>query len=285
MPPNSVEPSAIGPCLLAWAGAFLGLSALGLLIFLLTDGKDFSSPAIILIGFTPSLAALAIASLWFGVRGIRSLLRPIGKWKVGWQWYALVLLGPLVLMFLAHIISSPLGIAQPQPWVVIPALGSTLGPLIAGSLGEEIGWRGFAQPLLQKRYSMFWASIIIGILWSTWHLWPILAPNGPVHITPPDVVQTYVRLISTAVIYGWIYNKTGGSLLLVMLAHAGHNIADDILPPAAEGTALIMAFLYLVAAIAVVLTIRAQIFSRPKENGPRTEASKVQQRSVTEPTP
>jgi uncharacterized protein len=120
------------------------------------------------------------------------------------------------------------------------------------------------QPLLQKRYSIFWASVIIGVLWATWHLWPVIAPGGLASMTFLDVVQTYVRLISTAVIYGWIYNGTRGSLLLVMLAHAGHNIAVDLLPPATEGAALLLAFLYLALAIAVVWVTKAQILSRPR---------------------
>ncbi len=265
-PNNTPEISAISCSLIIWVVILFGLTGLGVLSLILTgvDQSKAFSPAILLIGYAPSLAALCTAGFLSGAGGVRSLLRPIGKWRPGLQWYALVLLGPLVLVLLANVIDLALGGALPHPWLAFPELGSVIGPLIAGSLGEEIGWRGFAQPLLQKRYSVFWASVIIGVLWATWHLWPVIAPGGLVHLTPLDVVQTYVRLISTAIIYGWIYNSTRGSLLLVMLAHAGHNIAIDLLPSIPDGTALILAFLYLAAAIVVVWVTKAQTFSRPK---------------------
>ncbi len=265
-PKSVVDTSAINRSLIAWIIALFGLTGLGVLTLILTgvdQRKDFS-PAILLIGYAPSLAALCVVGSLSGAGGVRSLLRPLGKWRVGIQWYALALVGPLLLVLLTHGIYLALGGALPQQWVALPALGSAIGPLIAGSLGEEIGWRGFAQPLLQKRSSIFGASVIIGVLWATWHLWPAIAPGGLASLTFLDVVQTYVRLISTAVIYGWIYNRTHGSLLLVMLAHAGHNIADDLLPPATEGAALLLAFLYLAAAIAVIWVTKAQIWSRPR---------------------
>jgi membrane protease YdiL (CAAX protease family) len=265
-PKSVVGTSAINRRLIAWIIVLFGLTGLGVLFLILTgvdQSKDFS-PAILLIGYAPSLAALCVVGFLYGAGGVRSLLRPLGKWRVGIQWYALALAGPLMLVLLTNVIYLALGGAPPQQWMVFPALGSAIGPLIAGSLGEEIGWRGFAQPLLQKRSSIFWASVIIGVLWATWHLWPAIAPGGLASLTFLDVVQTYVRLISTAVIYGWIYNGTRGSLLLVMLAHAGHNIAVDLLPPATEGAALLLAFLYLAAAIAVIWVMKAQILSRPR---------------------
>jgi membrane protease YdiL (CAAX protease family) len=130
-----------------------------------------------------------------------------------------------------------------------------LGPLIAGSLGEELGWRGFAQPVLQQRYRAVHASIIIGVLWATWHEWGALAPGGPARVTTVDLTQTFVRLISTAIVYGWLFNTTRGSLPVVMVAHAAHNIAVDLMPVPLGGpgdVSLIVAGLYLVAGIAVI---------------------------------
>ncbi len=73
-------------------------------------------------------------------------------------------------------------------------------------------------------------------------------------MTPSDVVQTHMRLIATAVIYAWMYNSTQGSLGLVMVAHAGHNIASNLVQPdsATHTAPIIIALLYLAAALAVV---------------------------------
>lgn len=93
-----------------------------------------------------------------------------------------------------------------------------------------------------------------------------MIPGGPADLSLPDVAQTYIRLISTAVIYAWIYNSTNGSLFLVMLAHVAHNIATDLIQIPASGThvvALIVALLYLALATAIVLIAGPRRLSRP----------------------
>jgi hypothetical protein len=68
-----------------------------------------------------------------------------------------------------------------------------------------------------------------------------------------DVLVTqYFRLIATAVIYAWIYNSTKGSLFLVMVAHAAHNITVDLMPQVG-GSAVIVAVSYVAVAIVVAL--------------------------------
>jgi len=42
--------------------------------------------------------------------------------------------------------------------------------IVIGSAAEEIGWRGFLLPNLQKKHTAFVSSIIVGILWGVWHL-------------------------------------------------------------------------------------------------------------------
>jgi uncharacterized protein len=225
---------------------------------------------IILTAYTPSLAALLVARFWHGKAGLRALLSQLATWRVGIVWYLLVLLGPMLLVLVANIISILLGGAPPRQWMVLPSTLAFLGPLFAGSLGEELGWRGFSLPRLQNRYGPLWASIIIGVIWSTWHLWPAITPGGLVYLTLANLAQTFMRLIATSILYAWLYNSTNGSLFLVMVAHAGHNIAIELIPipeQSIEVVPVIIALLYLAAAITVVLMTRTQTISRsPQEN-------------------
>lgn len=239
--------------LITWAVTLFGLTAVSVLWLRLANfnfATDFS-PAIIIIGYSSSLAALFVSALLPGIRPV-ALLKQILVWRVNIGWYLLVLLGPLVLVLLATFLFVLTGGTAPSQILAAPAVGSLIGPLIAGSLGEEIGWRGFAQNLLQKRHNVLVASLIVGVLWATWHSWPVFVSGSDV--SGLDVAETYIRLVSTAVIYGWIYVRTG-SLLLVMLAHAGHNIAIDLLPAALLDTTtmpLLITGLYTAAAIALV---------------------------------
>jgi len=138
--------------------------------------------------------------------------------------------------------------------------------IIFGSLfAEEPGWRGFAQPRLQMRYGALVASVLIGLLWSTWHLWYVILPGGFSTVTGTDAAATYLRLTSTAVIYAWMYNSANGSLLIAMIAHLGHNLAASLIPSPADGGQqhLITALLYLVAAMVVVFTTDARTLRVP----------------------
>lgn len=253
-------PTKINHCLIAWALVLFGFVAAAVTWLWATavnPDTDFS-PAIILIAYSPSLAALLVTWLIPAAGGLRPLLKQMFIWRVSIGWYALALLGPLIVVLVATLLYVLAGGASPSQWLALPtagAMGGLIGPLIAGSIGEEFGWRGFAQRLLQKRHSLLWASVIVGVLWATWHLWPVFAPRGTEYASALDVLETYVRLIATAVIYGWIYVRTGGSLLLVMLAHAGHNIAVDLVPAALLDTVampLLIACLYAAAAMVLV---------------------------------
>jgi uncharacterized protein len=258
---------------LSWALLLLGLTGLGVipLYLFVPDLGNFSGnlPAaeLALVGlgveltaFAPSLAAILVAWLLPGAGGARPLFRQVRRWRVRPIWYLVALFGPVPLLLTGNLIWMALG--KPSVvWFAVPLAGA-IGSVIAGSLGEEFGWRGFAQPRLQQRVGALWAAIVIGILWSTWHLWPLIAPGGMKLFRTSDVIQTFVRLIGTAVIYAWIYNSTRGSLLAVMVAHAGHNIGTSFIPDPPNDPnhlkPIIDAVLYAVVAVVVVLATNRQ---------------------------
>src|SRR2546430_14611004 len=176
------------------------------------------------------------------------------RWRVRGVWSGAVFVLPAVLFLVAVGIHMAVGGAPPTAWLAIPSaadLAFLVGALVAGSFGEEVGWRGFALPRLQRRYTPLVASVVIGGVWATWHLWPAITPGGG-GVTSIIALETYVRLVAMSVVYTWIFNATNRSLLLVMLAHAGHNVAVRIVsvPVGAEAdVSLLVALLYVVLAV------------------------------------
>jgi membrane protease YdiL (CAAX protease family) len=83
-----------------------------------------------------------------------------------------------------------------------------------GPLGEEPGWRGFAQPRLQARLSPLASAAILGLLITCWHLPLVFMPQFD--LTLPDIATTVVVTFW----YVWLFNRTGGSVLLTLIAHA-----------------------------------------------------------------
>ncbi len=263
---------------IAWILLLFSLTVLGALPLMLQGlnlssvGPSTSHLPLVMTGMlatacAPTLAALLIVAFYPGAGGVRSVSRQIRTWRVGLVWYAIALIGPIILLLAAEVFSAVRRGAPPSHWMILPLFSGPGGLyfVIFGSLfAEEPGWRGFAQPRLQTRYGALTASVVIGLLWSTWHLWYVILPGGLSNVTGADAVATYIRLVSTAIVYAWMYNSTNGSLFIAMLAHLGHNLAASLIPIPPDGGRqhLIIALTYFVVAIVVVLSTQPQTLCR-----------------------
>ena len=270
---HRVDRAVIAWAVLVFALLFLGLLPLYVLHLNLAKLNENSSgaPPIALVGilftaYTPTLAAVLVAWRWPGAGGVRKLLKPLTRWRVHVGWYVVALLGPIPLLLLGDVIYVMLGGAAPHQWLALPsgtaeggtsALLFTIGAVIAGAIGEELGWRGFGQARLQPGIGALWAAIVVGILWSTWHLWPVAVPGGLSLFDWTDFPQTYLRLTSTAVIYAWLFNSTRGSLVIVLVAHGAFNLDSGIVQSPAldlHTIPIIVAVIHAIAAGAIIAT-------------------------------
>jgi CAAX protease family protein len=93
--------------------------------------------------------------------------------------------------------------------------------LMAGPLGEEPGWRGFALPRMQSRWGPTRASILLGVLWAGWHL-PLFLVQG---WTTAPVWVFFVIVTGLSVIMTLGFNLSRGSVIVAMLLHDTHNSA------------------------------------------------------------
>ena len=124
--------------------------------------------------------------------------------------------------------------------------------LFGGPLGEEIGWRGYALPQLLSRHSPLTSSLILGLVWGAWH--------APLHLRgvyDASVARGWVgvglRLISSvglAVIFTWLYQRCGRSLLIMVLLHTSLNNTSRVLVAPAPGS-----FVMTGAVVAVLVVI------------------------------
>ena len=285
--PGPATPSTgIDKSFIAWAILVFGLLLLGLApLYILhldlakLNANSSGAPPIALIGivftaYTPTLAALLIAWRWPGAGGVRRLLKQVTRWRAHVGWYVLALLGPIPLLLLADLIYMMFGGEAPHEWLALPtgtaeggmsALLFTIGAVIAGAIGEELGWRGFGQSRLQAGVGALGAAVVIGLLWSTWHLWPVAVPGGLSLFDWTDFPQTYLRLTSTAVLYAWMYNSTRGSLLVVLVAHGAFNLDSSIVQSPASDVhtiPIIVAILHGLAALAVVVATNPRTLTR-----------------------
>lgn len=243
-------------------------------------------PGLSVIGtFGPMVAAVILTAQESGRAGLRSLLSRVVRWRVAPIWYGVALLGPLVLTLGAIVLEvAVLGGQPPSLRLLIGELPSTLLTLLVNAvymlifvtLGEEVGWRGYALPALQARYSALLASVILGVMWALWHLPVFFNPDTSYSNLPFFSFLPFIVLIT--VIMTWLFNSTGGSVLMAMFFHAVINTADELWkvlpeysvePPTAAEAAAASAHLYLmltivvgIAAIVLVLVYGPRNLSR-----------------------
>lgn len=190
---------------------------------------------VIIVGaiFLGLLPALVISSGFSNNPDVKMVFRSYIKPKGHFVWYLIAILLIPSSLLLGTIFTLFLG--QDVYWISLP-VGLELIGLIAitfmytffygAGTNEEPGWRGFALPRLQTKFSPLIASIILGLIWGFWHT-PIYLPQYG------SFIQYGIFLLNTikiAIILTWLYNRTGGSVLATALMHTIGNITYEFLP-------------------------------------------------------
>lgn len=184
----------------------------------------------------PSASALALAWLAGGGRGLGDLAASVLRWKVAPRWYLAAVLGPIAVMLLAVALNAILGGSVPNPsafWrllLIVPAFAAIL--FFLGPLEQELGWRGYALPMLQSRHSALFSALAVGLLWGLWHLPLFWAPGTPQYSSiqenpsaPWLIAVAVLYDTSLSVLFAWLYNSSGGSTLIAVLFHASIDTA------------------------------------------------------------
>jgi membrane protease YdiL (CAAX protease family) len=172
----------------------------------------------------PASAAFIVTGLTEGREGVNRLLRRIVQWRVGIFWFLFILVGLPLIQTVGTIVLPGIW-ATATPMNIVPELLSytvffVWPALIAGGpLGEEIGWRGYALPHLQELHGPVKASVILGVLWAFWHL-PIWFSGQWTVPSVPNIAAYVVWITAVTVIFTWVFNNTGGSVLMAILLHA-----------------------------------------------------------------
>jgi len=98
------------------------------------------------------------------------------------------------------------------------------------AFGEELGWRGFAQPTLQKRLGALGASLAVGTMWSLWHYWRIATPAGGSvrELIEASFLTWLTYELANSVLMAWLYNSTGGSLPVAWASHVGLSLGQNL---------------------------------------------------------
>ncbi len=193
-------------------------------------------PILVFLGVvSPALVALLLL-YWNGDKEqIQKIFNKVVYWKVGIRWYLFaagyIVFIKLLVAGLHRMLTGLWPVFGPEPWY-----------LMAGAVfistwiqaGEEIGWRGYALPRLTEKLGLPLATLILGMIWAVWHL-PLFFVPGASTYGQSFLLYTF-QVTALSVALGWLYWRSGGSLLLTMLMHAAVNNTKDIVPSAVNET-------------------------------------------------
>ena len=259
---------------ISWSGALLAIGGGGDMRGT-TPGSDprFACALIAMLAGPPTTAVL-LTALLAGHTGFRDLLARLLTWRVAARWYAVALLtGPLLMMatLLALSLASPAflpGIFIAEDKGSLLLTGLAVG-FLAGIL-EELGWTGFAIPTVRRRHGVVATGLLVGVLWSAWHLLPNIWSAGaaageldpPVYMVATAAGVFVGYLTAFRVLMLWVYDRTK-SLLLGMLMHLSFTAGLLILNPLAiSGIHLVTYSFALAGALWVLVAVVAVVDSR-----------------------
>jgi len=167
----------------------------------------------------PGAAALVFAHREGGRAGVKALLAPLLRWRVGLGWYALAVLPAVALGALLYLLNLA---GRHGPIAYLPTMGGVVFGVFV-SVVEEVGWRGYALPRLQQRWGGFAASGLLGVVWYLWHLPMFAAVGVPLNLALVMLLYfTGASLLLTRIV-----NGSGGSLVVAVVGHLAAHLNNS----------------------------------------------------------
>jgi uncharacterized protein len=185
----------------------------------------------------PFVAGVVMMGLVDGRACFRDLVARLGKWRVDLRWYAIaLLLAPVLTAAILLLMSLTSRAFLPTIVTTTDKAGLVLTGVVMGlvvGFCEELGWTGFATPLLRRRFGILATGLVIGLPWGFWHL-PLFSGNasafGDLAPSAYLAVLLFSFLPPYRVLMVWVHDGTQ-SVCVVILMHAALVVAQVVIIP------------------------------------------------------
>lgn len=176
----------------------------------------------------PLLAASILTYKQAGSHGVKALLSKAFDYKKikPWLWYAPILFLSPLIMVLSYGVMRVTGLPLPDPqipWLMAPVFFALF---FVTAIGEEVGWMGYAIDPLQQRWGVLPAGIVLGLVWSLWHL----IGDWQVGHTASWIIWHRLASVANRILIVWLYNHTGKSVFGAILYHTMLNVSWVLFP-------------------------------------------------------
>lgn len=221
----------------------------------------------------PMLSAYIMTRTLEGKEAWKHIRKSIRQVRIGLKWYIFALLVIPVVMYIGMVIinsGAPEFKGLSSKFFATYPIYLVLVFFGGGPFPEEIGWRGFVLPVMQKRFGALRATLFLGLLWACWHLPQFL--TSAQHGGPGTHFKTFATnfpiftlacIAISIVVLTWVYNKKQGNLFSVMLVHTSINTFSMIQPyatnPSLKNMDLSFTIGFVFLALIVLISTRGKL--------------------------
>jgi hypothetical protein len=179
----------------------------------------------------PLVAAFTVTGLTEGRAGVRKFWRRFWDVRLPGIWLLVSFLLPILLILVPRLVVIPMGYPLQLAWASQPVV--VLGWLFnnftrSGGISEEFGWRGYVLPRFQAKWNALVSSIILGVIWTVWHL-PLWFLAGSSQ-QDTSFWLFLANLVVISILYTWLFNNSKGSILVAVVFHAMLNTMAQMFP-------------------------------------------------------
>jgi len=219
---------------------------------------EYALPLAGLGAFGPTLAAVVVAGWHRELRGV------FGRWRTNPVWIVVGLFTPMAMHLVATLIEVALG-GSPAQWFYPPVLPESVAAMVVFSVGEEFGWRGYAYPRLAVLWGPVLGSLLLGVVWSLWHLGMLFTPDG--RAPEPWMFAFYtLDLALNSVVLAWVFERGNRSMAVAFAVHAGAHLDNVHQATVSEPRLEVLRFVVL--AIAAAFAARALLRTGARDATP-----------------
>ncbi|MFD7057252.1 CPBP family intramembrane glutamic endopeptidase [Streptomyces mirabilis] len=259
---------ALGLSWLAWTPYILSENGVGLWHWTFPGGALGSQLLGVLPGayLGPIGSALLVTAITEGRGGLRAWRGRMTKLRVSWRWFLVVALSVPAALTITSAALTDQNPVMPSAAVLAAYVPGLVMQMITTGLAEEPGWREFAMPHMQRRFGPLVATLVVGILWGSWHLPLFLTEwGGGPHVDPSRPLAFMGTTLAFSFVMTWVFNRSRESMPLVMLLHTSVNnffsVAwSDMFPSAGiETTAYAFLIASALAAAVILVATRGRL--------------------------
>lgn len=253
-----------------WSSIFGGIAILKDLSMESAEGLVL----VLLAGAGPMVTGIAFTYFTRDKAGRRDYWKRVIDFKrIPFKWYLVILSFTPALNSLAALLDRVTGgsgatwgeaalnfVTDPSS-IIFSILFASLIPFI-----EELGWRGYVLDRLQEKRSALASSLILGVVWSVWHL-PMFfvrdSYQASLGIGTPAFWLFLFGIVPLTFAITWIYNNTGRSILAVILFHSMVNFTGELIA-LSERADTFSIYLWFIVAICLAAGWSLKALSRKK---------------------